>query len=98
MSNPQSTNASRRLVSILVMLSLLGVFLSMYFLKYVPDQKREYNQRAFRELQGVADAFLTRSGALEEIDSVSTLAPDDQFRWNLSFQKNNTKKSLDSIL
>jgi hypothetical protein len=98
MSNPQSTNASRRLVSILVMLSLLGVFLSMYFLKYVPDQKREYNQRAFRELQGVADAFLTRSEALEEIDSASTLAPDDQFRWNLSFQKNNTKKSLDSIL
>ncbi|HEY4335369.1 MAG TPA: hypothetical protein VGM89_05715, partial [Puia sp.] len=44
-------------------LVILGIFLSLYFLKYVPEHKRDYNQRAFQELRGVTEAFVAKANA-----------------------------------
>ncbi len=56
MSSPQTISTPvRRFISILVMLLLLAVFLSLYFFKYVPEQKSDYNRRAFMELKSVTD-------------------------------------------
>ena len=70
MSSPQTISTPvRRFVSILLMLLLLAVFLSLYFFKYVPEQKSDYNKRAFMELKSVTDAFSRRDAAYQQVFS-----------------------------
>ncbi len=68
MSSPHTISTPvRRLVSILVMLLLVGIFLSLYYFKYVPQQKNDYNGRAFAELKSVTDAFSGRDDACQQV-------------------------------
>src|SRR5580698_3279312 len=68
MSSPQTISTPvRRFISILVMLLLLAVFLSLYFFKYVPQQKNDFNGRAFTELKSVTDAFSGRDDACQQV-------------------------------
>jgi hypothetical protein len=70
MSSPQTISTPvRRFISILLMLLLLAVFLSLYFFKYVPEQKSDYNKRAFMELKSVTDAFSRRDAAYQQVFS-----------------------------
>jgi len=64
MSNPKNTTTSaRHYISLVSVLVILGIFLSLYFLKYVPEHKRDYNQRAFQELRSVTEAFTAKATA-----------------------------------
>ncbi len=95
MSSPKTTNTPvRRLISILLMLLLLAIFLSLYFFKYVPQQKSDYNGRAFMELKSVTDAFSDRDLACQQVarwlfdkqpDSV-WLATDKTGKWDIVYQ------------
>jgi len=113
MSGPQTTNTPvRRLISILVMLLLLAVFLSLFFFKYVPQQKSDYNRRAFMELQSVTDAFSRRDAAYQQVFSWSpgshARQPDlirisnDNGKWEIVYtssdQKNIQRLDLDSLM
>lgn len=64
MSSPKNTTTpARHYISIVSVLILLSIFLSLYFLKYVPEQRSDYNERAFRELRSITDAFEARANA-----------------------------------
>jgi hypothetical protein len=68
MTSPATAKTSvRRIISSLVVAAIFGVFLSIYFLKYVPQQKRDYNRRAFVELGSVTDALNKRDEAFLEV-------------------------------
>jgi len=96
MSSPTTNNTNtRRIISSLVVMSILAVFLSIYFLKYVPNQKHDYNRRAFVELGSVTDAFNRRDQAyLQVVKNIraekSKNALDELLRIfpNYSFGKN----------
>jgi len=85
MSNSKNTTTSaRHYISIVSVLVLLAIFLSLYFLKYVPEHKRDYNQRAFRELRIVTDAFEAKLNAYQSM-------PDFTRKWRRT-------PSFDSLL
>src|SRR6201988_1363083 len=63
---PATTNTPiRRTVGILTILALVAVFFSLYFFKYVPEQKRNLHQRAFSQLEQIKSAFNNRSDTYE---------------------------------
>ena len=111
MSSPQTISTPvRRFVSILVMLLLLAVFLSLYFFKYVPQQKNDYNGRAYTELKSVTDAFSGRDDACRQVvlwktthlpDKIS-LDKDNSNKWEIVYgldsPKFSQRRSLDSIM
>jgi hypothetical protein len=113
MSGPHTTNTPvRRLISILVMLLVLAVFLSLYFFKYVPQQKSDYNRRAFMELQSVTDAFSRRDAAYQQVFSWShgshgqlpdsTQIKNENGKWKIVYKtsapKNVQRMDLDSLM
>ncbi|HEY4290647.1 MAG TPA: cache domain-containing protein [Puia sp.] len=53
----------RRIIPVMLTLLVLGVFLSLYFLKYLPQQKAEYHRRAFLELEQIEKAAQSRNNA-----------------------------------
>jgi len=64
MSGRANTNTSlRRLISLLFILALPAIFLSLYFLKYVPQQRNDFHRRAFLELSQIERAFRDRNDA-----------------------------------
>lgn len=68
MTTPKTSNTStRRLINILTILLVLAIFLSLYFLKYVPQQKQDFNERAFKELEEVTDALITQDQAFHDV-------------------------------
>ncbi len=111
MSSPKTTNTPvRRLISILVMLVLLGIFLRFYYFKYVPQKKSDYNGRAFTELKSVTDAFSDRDAACQQVarwlydqqpDSV-WLGPDNTGKWDIVYRLASPykpqRRNLDSLL
>lgn len=97
MSNPKNTTTSaRHYISIVSMLVLLGIFLSLYFLKYVPEHKRDYNQRAFRELRTVTDAFEARANSYLQIPIAS--AKNKEIRKKLVRNASKASDSADVII
>src|SRR5258708_21722409 len=58
MSAPSNLNAClRKTISVLFILVLLGVFLSLYFFKYIPQRQSDFHSRAFGELHQINEAF-----------------------------------------
>ncbi|HEY6900675.1 MAG TPA: hypothetical protein VI233_08540, partial [Puia sp.] len=53
----------RRIIPVTLTLLILGVFLSLYFFKYLPRQKDNYNRRAFLELEQIEKAIQSRNTA-----------------------------------
>ncbi len=61
MANRKDTNGSfGRVLPVFLILLLLGVFMSLYFFKYVPDQQTAFNDRAFQELGQIQKAIQGR--------------------------------------
>jgi hypothetical protein len=61
MANRKDTNASfGRALPVFLILLLLGIFMSLYFFKYVPDQQAAFNDRAFQELGQIQKAIQGR--------------------------------------
>jgi hypothetical protein len=110
MSSPQPISLPvRRFVSILLMLLLVSIFLSLYFFKYVPEQKNDYNRSAFLELKSVTDAFTGRDAAYQQVVTFLysephsiAIAQDTAYKWNIVYplvQKKDTPRlNLDSLL
>ena len=42
-------------------LAVLGIFLSLYFFKYIPRQQYDHNRRAFLELEQIEKAIQSRN-------------------------------------
>ncbi|HWK05585.1 MAG TPA: cache domain-containing protein [Puia sp.] len=67
MSAPSNLNASlRKTISVLFILALLGVFLSLYFFKYIPQRQSDFHSRAFGELHQINEAFEERDAAYRQ--------------------------------
>jgi hypothetical protein len=110
MSSPQTISTPvRRFISILAMLLLLAVFLSLYFFKYVPEQKSDYNRRAFLELKSVIDAFNGRDLAYQQVVRFLNGEPhsiaigqDTAYKWDIAYpvdKKTDTPRlKIDSLL
>jgi hypothetical protein len=111
MSSPQTISTPvRRFISILVMLLLLAVFLSLYFFKYVPQQKNDYHGRAFAELKSVTDAFSDRDDACQQVvlwkksqlPDIIWLDKDNSNRWGIVYgldsPKFSQRRDLDSLM
>ena len=60
------TKRIREYASSIIIFTLLAVALAFYYLKYVPDQKSEFNQTAFLELNQIQYALLSKTKALHE--------------------------------
>jgi len=70
MSSPTSIDSTtRRLISVIAVLSIMGVFLSIYFLRFVPEWKTAYNKRAFVELKSVTESFTQKDEAYRMVVS-----------------------------
>lgn len=50
----------RTIIPVMLTLLVLGIFLSLYFLKYIPGQQSRFNNRAYMELQQIAKAVQRR--------------------------------------
>jgi hypothetical protein len=111
MSSPQPISTPvRRFISIFLMLLLLAVFLSLYFFKYVPQQKSDYNKRAFTELKSVTDAFSGRDKACQQVvfwkqgksADLITITSKDGSQYNLVYGVARTQyeqsRNLDSLM
>ena len=48
-------------ISVLFILALLSIFLCLFFLKFIPQQQKEFNGRAFLELEQIETAFQNRN-------------------------------------
>src|SRR5258708_3073901 len=67
MSAPSNLNTSlRKTISVLFILALLGVFLSLYFFKYIPQRQSDFHSRAFGELHQINEAFEDRDSAYRQ--------------------------------
>jgi len=53
----------RKIIPAVLTLLILGIFLSLYFFKYLPRQQDDYNRRAFLELEQIEKAIQSRNGA-----------------------------------
>jgi len=53
----------RRIIPAVLTLLILGIFLSLYFFKYLPRRQDDYNRRAFLELEQIEKAIQSRNGA-----------------------------------
>ncbi|MBS1661505.1 MAG: cache domain-containing protein [Bacteroidetes bacterium] len=53
----------RRIIPATLTLLILGIFLSLYFFKYLPRQKDNFNRRAFLELEQIEKAVQSRNTA-----------------------------------
>ena len=92
MSGGAGTNTSiRKMISALLLLGLLAFLLSIYFLKYVPAQRSDFNRRAFLELSQIEKAIQERNkgyigvitGSIDKItaDSIGTSQLSNYFKW-----------------
>jgi hypothetical protein len=50
----------RTIIPVMLTLLILGIFLSLYFLKYIPGRQSRFNDRAYMELQQIAKAVQRR--------------------------------------
>jgi len=50
----------RTIIPVMLTLLILGIFLSLYFLKYIPGRQSSFNDRAYMELQQIAKAIQRR--------------------------------------
>jgi hypothetical protein len=50
----------RTIIPVMLTLLILGIFLSLYFLKYIPGRQSSLNDRAYMELQQIAKAIQRR--------------------------------------
>lgn len=72
MSDPKNTASStRRTIGALLVLAIIGIFLSMYFLKYVPSQRSDFHNRAFQELSQIANAYRLHEKAIDTTFSIN---------------------------
>lgn len=53
----------RKIIPAALTLLVLGIFLSLYFFKYLPRQQTGYNRRAFLELEQIGNAIQSRNSA-----------------------------------
>jgi len=53
----------RTIIPVMLTLLILGIFLSLYFLKYIPGRQSSLNDRAYMELQQIAKAVQRRDNA-----------------------------------
>ena len=60
------TKRIREYASSIIIFTLLAGVLSFYYLKYVPEQKSEYNRTAFLELNQIQYALLNKTKALHD--------------------------------
>jgi hypothetical protein len=60
------TKRIRGYASSIIIFTLLAGVLAFYYLKYVPDQRSEYNRTAFLELNQIQYALLNKTRALHE--------------------------------
>lgn len=51
---------ARNIMALVAFAGIVGFFMLMYFLFYIPHQKEEYSKRTFRTLKQIADNFTTR--------------------------------------
>jgi hypothetical protein len=71
MSDPKNTaSATRRTIGALLVLTIIGIFLSLYFLKYVPSQRNDFHNRAFLELSQIANAYRLHEEAIDTTYSI----------------------------
>jgi hypothetical protein len=56
----------RKLTGVFIILALLGLFLSFYFLKYVPDKRNDFHRSAFQELSQIEGALQERNDAFRK--------------------------------
>ena len=56
----------RDYASSIIIFTLLAVVLAFYYLKYVPEQRSEFNRTAFLELNQIQYALLNKTKALHE--------------------------------
>ncbi len=62
MVNSKDTGGSLgRVLPVTLILLLLGIFMSLYFFKYIPQQQNAYNNRAFMELGQIEKAVQVRN-------------------------------------
>jgi hypothetical protein len=61
----------RKIIPITLMLLILGIFFSIYFFKYVPDQQHVLNNRGFLELQQIQNALQDKETGYEKAIRVS---------------------------
>jgi hypothetical protein len=61
----------RKVIPITLMLLILGVFFSIYFFKYVPDQQSTLNNRGYRELQQIEQALDDKEAGYKKAIQVS---------------------------
>ncbi|HMH22450.1 MAG TPA: hypothetical protein VK563_11770, partial [Puia sp.] len=52
-----------KMIGVIVILVLLGIFFCLYFLGYIPKQQSAYNGRAFRELEQIGTALQNKNEA-----------------------------------
>src|SRR5579872_4598791 len=55
------TKVTRTIIPVVLTLLVLGIFLLLYLLKYLPQQQSAYNNRAFLELDEIARAIQSRN-------------------------------------
>jgi len=53
----------RTIIPVMLTLVILGILLSLYFLKYIPGRQSRFNNRAYTELQQIAKAVERRDNA-----------------------------------
>lgn len=53
----------RTIIPVMLTLLVLGILLSLYFLKYIPGRQSRFNTRAYTELQQIARAVERRDNA-----------------------------------
>src|SRR4051812_34482473 len=88
----------RRVLIVVAMAGLLGLFLALYYFVYAPEQQVQFNRTAFRVLQNITDNFRVR------VDNYSTALVTSEIRkrytQNLSIPvttKSVSKRDLDSL-
>src|SRR5450432_108476 len=91
--SPTFSKWIRELASTFAILIVLAIFMCLYFLKYVPNKRSEFNRGAFLELNQMKDAFRYRNqayrDAIENIISQPSIDTSAILKFNYRAGKDN---------
>src|SRR4051812_44104134 len=91
----------RRIIAIVAVLIVIGGFLSVYYLVYLPEEHATYNLRTFRILHEITDNFKQRVANYGSVYSSIYISqkPKDKGLYNVSLLDDASKrKQLDTLL